>query len=153
VLELLVSLEPFLLYLLRRLSVKHVGEAGRNQVIVNSERLRLLLVVMVGGFLRLLLVVMVGGFNVAAVVGAEDVGFRVLLLLLLLLVRAGEGDGEVVVGLSSQLLAADSGDSTGSLPLAELIAAPTKWGDALLAWTIWRTAASSLCSGTETLLV
>ena len=68
---------------------------------------------MVGGFLHLLLVVMVGGFSVAAVVGAEDaedVGFRVLLLLLLLLVvRAGEGDDEVVVGLSSQLLAADSG--------------------------------------------
>ena len=28
------------------------------------------------------------------------------------------------------------GDSIGSLPLAEVIAAPTKWGDALLAWTI-----------------
>ena len=121
---------------------------------MSGERLRLLLVVMVGGFLHLLLVVMVGGFSVAAVVCAEDVGFRVLLLLLLLLVvRAGEGDDEVV-GLSSQLLAADSGgDSTGSLPLAEVIAAPTKWGDALLAWTIWRTAASSPCSGTEMLLV
>ena len=79
---------------------------------MSSERLRLLLVVMVGGFLHLLLVVMVGGFSVAAVVCAEDVGFRVLLLLLLLLlVRAGEGDDEVVglVGLSSPLLAADSG--------------------------------------------
>jgi hypothetical protein len=74
VLELFVSLEPFLLHLLRRLCVKHVGEAGRNQVIVSSERL------------RLLLVVMVGGFSVAAVVGAEDVGFRVLLLLLILVV-------------------------------------------------------------------
>ena len=77
---------------------------------MSSERLRLLLVVMVGGFLHLLLVVMVGGFSVAAVVCAEDVGFRVLLLLLLLVVvRAGEGDDEVVVGLSRQLLAADSG--------------------------------------------
>ena len=56
------------------------------------------------------------------------------------------------------------GDSTGSLPLAEVIAAPTKWGDALLAWTIWRTTASSpgldnlahnsiVPLGTETLLV
>jgi hypothetical protein len=94
VLELFVSLEPFLLHLLRRLCVKHVDyhRAGRNQVIVSSERL------------RLLLVVMVGGFSVTAVVGAEDVGFRVLLLLLLVVIRAGEGDDEVVVGLSSQLL-------------------------------------------------
>jgi hypothetical protein len=71
--ELFVSLEPFLLHLLRRLCVKHVDyhRAGRNQVIVSSERL------------RLLLVVMVGGFSVTAVVGAEDVGFRVLLLLLI----------------------------------------------------------------------
>jgi hypothetical protein len=110
---------------------------------------------MVGGFLHLLLVVMVGGFSVAAVVCAEDVGFRVLLLLLLLLVvRAGEGDDEVVSDSAASCLRLTvGGDSTGSLPLAEVIAAPTKWGDALLAWTIWRTAASSPCSGTETLLV
>jgi hypothetical protein len=60
----------------------------------------------------------------AAVVEAEDadVGFRVLLLLLMLVVvracalllmlvvvRACEGDHEIAIGLSSQLLAADSG--------------------------------------------
>ncbi len=70
-------------------------------------------------------VIMLGSVVVrAAVVGAEDadVGFRVLLLLLMLVVvracvsllmlvvvRVCEGDHEFAIGLSSQLLAADSG--------------------------------------------
>jgi hypothetical protein len=127
---------------------------------VSSERLRLLLVIMVGGFN--VIIIILGNIVVrAAVVGAEDVGFRVLLLLhfsssssseLVKVIVRSFGDREIV-GLSSQLLAADSGRRLHRFLAEGLIAAPTKWGDALLAWTIWRTAASSPCSGTETLLV
>jgi hypothetical protein len=135
---------------------------------VSSERLRLLLVISSERLrLLLLLVIMVGGFNVviimlsvvvrAAGVGAKDadVGFRVLLLVLMLVVvRACEGDDEIAIGLSSQLLAADSGRRLHKLlVLGRGDCSTDEVGDALLAWTIWRTAASSPCSGTETLLV
>ena len=53
---------------------------------------------------------MVGEVNVrAAGVGAEDAAVVVRVLLLLLVFRACEGDHEIFIRLSSQLLAADGG--------------------------------------------
>ena len=59
----------------------------------------------------------------------------------------------LVCGLKVKAVEALLPKPTGSLPLSEVIAALGKWGDGLLAWIIWRTVASSSCSGTKTLLV
>ena len=73
VLERFVSLDPLLLHLLHLLCVKHVvhHRGGRDQFVVSSERLRLLLVIS-NESLRLLLVIMVGGFNVVIVISHHD---------------------------------------------------------------------------------
>ena len=76
------------------------------------------------GYGVLLLVVIVGDVNVVVIIIPEKSMSSLVLLEVTVRRRKGRS-----------LRLAVGGDSIGSLPLAEeLVAAPTKWGDALLAW-------------------